>query len=237
MIAHRGGADRHPENTLEALVGAHALGADMVETDCRLTSDGVVVAVHDHDLKRIWGDRRAVGDVPWAVLSTLRRGPYRVPSLAEVLRTVDVPVMVDLPRPEAAAACLVVVEAEGALGRCVFAGHLGALRQARQLRPAARIALSWERRELPLPELLQDLRPEYFNPHWRLVTPALVRWAHAQGMLVSAWTVNQAWSMRQARRAQVDAVITDRVSRMVAACRRPGAERGAVYDAERKPGA
>ena len=40
VIAHRGGAGLLPENTLAAFEHALALGADVIETDVRLTADG-----------------------------------------------------------------------------------------------------------------------------------------------------------------------------------------------------
>ena len=49
VIAHRGHSARYPENTLEAYRAAIASGADLVETDARLSADGVVIASHDPD--------------------------------------------------------------------------------------------------------------------------------------------------------------------------------------------
>ena len=47
IIAHRGASAAHPENTLEAFVGALAEGADWVELDVRLSGDGQLVVHHD----------------------------------------------------------------------------------------------------------------------------------------------------------------------------------------------
>ncbi|CAN7457472.1 glycerophosphodiester phosphodiesterase family protein [Bosea sp. LjRoot9] len=70
VIAHRGGALLAPENTAEAFRAAAIAGADMVETDLRLTVDGVLVCLHDADLKRLCGDPRAVAELD---LATIRR--------------------------------------------------------------------------------------------------------------------------------------------------------------------
>lgn len=70
VIAHRGGALLAPENTAEAFRAAAAAGADMVETDLRLTVDGALVCLHDADLKRLCGDPRAVAEID---LATIRR--------------------------------------------------------------------------------------------------------------------------------------------------------------------
>jgi glycerophosphoryl diester phosphodiesterase len=55
--AHRGGPltngqATHPENSLEAFRNAHALGADVIELDAKLTSDNVPVIMHDATLDR-----------------------------------------------------------------------------------------------------------------------------------------------------------------------------------------
>lgn len=46
-IAHRGARAFAPENTLEAIAKARRAGADMVELDVQLSSDGVPVVFHD----------------------------------------------------------------------------------------------------------------------------------------------------------------------------------------------
>jgi len=50
-IAHRGGADLWPENTVAAFAGAIACGADGAELDVHLSRDGEVVVFHDEALK------------------------------------------------------------------------------------------------------------------------------------------------------------------------------------------
>jgi glycerophosphoryl diester phosphodiesterase len=56
LVAHRGGSALAPENTFPAFDRAVALGADAIETDVRLTSDGVVVVFHDEDTTRLTGE-------------------------------------------------------------------------------------------------------------------------------------------------------------------------------------
>jgi glycerophosphoryl diester phosphodiesterase len=51
-IAHRGGAQLGPENTLAAFAGALALGSDGVELDVQLSRDGVAVVHHDWRLMK-----------------------------------------------------------------------------------------------------------------------------------------------------------------------------------------
>ncbi|MFF8692263.1 glycerophosphodiester phosphodiesterase [Streptomyces sp. NPDC015144] len=52
VIAHRGASAYAPENTLPAIDKARALGFDWVENDVQFTKDGVLVVMHDTDLRR-----------------------------------------------------------------------------------------------------------------------------------------------------------------------------------------
>ena len=47
VAAHRGDSDHFPENTMAAFHAALTAGVDMIETDVRMTCDGVLVLMHD----------------------------------------------------------------------------------------------------------------------------------------------------------------------------------------------
>jgi glycerophosphoryl diester phosphodiesterase len=50
--AHRGDMVYYPENSIEGIISAVMMGADMVEIDPRLTKDGVFILLHDATLTR-----------------------------------------------------------------------------------------------------------------------------------------------------------------------------------------
>ena len=52
VIGHRGDRAHAPENTLESLRQAVALGVDAVEFDLRVTREGTLVLMHDETLDR-----------------------------------------------------------------------------------------------------------------------------------------------------------------------------------------
>lgn len=52
VIAHRGGAQIAPENTLVAFTKAVELGVDLIELDVQATADGQLVVIHDLFLDR-----------------------------------------------------------------------------------------------------------------------------------------------------------------------------------------
>lgn len=47
LIAHRGGLEHAPENTLEAFASAIAMGADGIELDLQMLDDGALLVRHD----------------------------------------------------------------------------------------------------------------------------------------------------------------------------------------------
>ncbi len=55
LVAHRGFAGKHPENTLEALKAAVKFGVKMVELDVQLAGDKTPVVLHDTTLNRTLG--------------------------------------------------------------------------------------------------------------------------------------------------------------------------------------
>src|SRR3954452_9885337 len=61
-IAHQGGEDEFPSNTLYAFHRALKAGADMLELDVGVTKDDQVVVMHDTTLNRGAGSSRRVSD-------------------------------------------------------------------------------------------------------------------------------------------------------------------------------
>ncbi|KAK4185840.1 PLC-like phosphodiesterase [Podospora australis] len=72
VIAHRGYKAAFPENTMAAFRGAVDVGVDGIETDLRLSRDGVVVLSHDASLVRCFGRNARVDGLDWEELSSLR---------------------------------------------------------------------------------------------------------------------------------------------------------------------
>ncbi|NEC76345.1 glycerophosphodiester phosphodiesterase, partial [Streptomyces rochei] len=95
-VAHRGDPYRYRENTIGSLRSALDRGADAVETDVRLTRDGVPVLLHDETLKRLWRHDRPLRSLSADEVRGLTAG--RVPTLAEALAATDGSrLMLDLP--------------------------------------------------------------------------------------------------------------------------------------------
>ncbi|KAF4234877.1 hypothetical protein CNMCM6805_008350 [Aspergillus fumigatiaffinis] len=97
-IAHRGKtkhptasnprSSQYPENTLESFRAAAAAGCDAIETDLRVSRDGVIVLCHDRSLERIYGVKRFVDECTWEELQSFKtaQAPHvRMPRLVDFL--------------------------------------------------------------------------------------------------------------------------------------------------------
>jgi glycerophosphoryl diester phosphodiesterase len=96
IIAHRGASYDAPENTLAAFRLAWRQGADGVEGDFYLSSDGRIVCIHDKDTERTAGEKLVVAESTFAALRALDVGAWkdakyrgeRIATIEEVLATV-----------------------------------------------------------------------------------------------------------------------------------------------------
>lgn len=77
VVAHRGASEDAPEHTLAAYRKAIEDGADALECDVRLTSDGHLVCVHDRRVNRTSNGRGAVSALELADLATLDFGSWK----------------------------------------------------------------------------------------------------------------------------------------------------------------
>jgi glycerophosphoryl diester phosphodiesterase len=84
-FAHRGGAATGPENTMASFARAVELGYRYLETDARVTSDGVLLAFHDETLDRVSDLTGRLEDRPWSEVKKARVGGEPIPTLEELL--------------------------------------------------------------------------------------------------------------------------------------------------------
>ena len=92
VAAHRGDWRNFPENSLEGIGSAVKMGVDIVEIDLAMTSDSVLVLMHDRTVDRTTTGKGMVNTFTLDSLKNLflRNGcgvttTYKIPSLKEVL--------------------------------------------------------------------------------------------------------------------------------------------------------
>ncbi len=73
-MAHRGGAIEHLENTRPAFEACVAMGYRYLETDVRVSADGVPIVFHDPTLDRVTDRTGRVDRLPWSELAAAHIG-------------------------------------------------------------------------------------------------------------------------------------------------------------------
>jgi glycerophosphoryl diester phosphodiesterase len=224
VIAHRGASAHRPENTLAAFELAVEQCADMIETDLHRTRDGAIVITHDEDLAGL-GGRGEIADATLAELRALDAGGGEpVPTLPEILDRFGprIPFNLELKRgtrgeyPGLEAAALAEVERRGLLARTLFSSFYDpVLRRLRELSARARIGFLVSRR---FPERAVEraraVGAEALNPELPLVTRSLVDEAHAAGLAVYVFTVDEPDDMRRLLDLGVDGLFTNHPDRL-----------------------
>ncbi len=140
-VAHRGAKALAPENSLLAFATAAELGVAAIETDVRLTADGLPAIIHDPTLIRTHDHKAQVGATRMADLEALGVPPLSI--MLDVFAA-DFDVIIDLKEKSTRLAEAVgrVVAERGRAERCYVTGSdLSLLRRAQAL--ADGLQLSW----------------------------------------------------------------------------------------------
>jgi glycerophosphoryl diester phosphodiesterase len=227
-FAHRGGAADGMENSLAAFTRAVELGYRYLETDVHATSDGVLLAFHDHTLDRVTDRSGVVSRLPWReVRQALIGGREPILTLEELLGSwPDIRVNIDVKEPGAVTPLIEVIRRTGALERvCVAsfsARRVAAVRRragprlCTALSPPAvgllrlaathRLAEALAPRQAPCAQV-----PACVGP-LPVVTPGLVALAHRRGLRVHVWTVDEATEMTRLLDMGIDGLMTDQLA-------------------------
>ncbi len=235
IAAHRGGALLWPENSLLAFRNALALGADLLELDIHLTSDGEVVVIHDPTLERTSTGTGAVAATRLADLAGVRLRAREgavteepVPTLAQVLdllRPTRAELLLEIKvdparRPYAGIEekTLALLDARGLRERTVvMAFEPDTLRRVRALDAGIRTAMLVSRSRVEreraaattVVRWATEVGATSLGVDHRVVDAALVAAARQAGLRVAAWTVNTEPDIRRVLDLGVDVVISD----------------------------
>jgi len=229
VIAHRGASGELPENTFPAYSLAVEQHADMIEIDLHLTTDDAVVISHDAELDH-FGREGFIGDLSRADVAELDAargsdaGPLPVPELPAVLDRFGerIPFNLEIKRGEHAeyagleSIVLDQVTTRGLLERTLFSSFFDpVLGEMRRRSPAARLAtLVSPRAPDRALERAEAVGSEAVNPHFVLANDEFVAEAHARGLAVFVYTVDEPSMMEELLDRGVDGLFTNHPSRM-----------------------
>ncbi len=215
IVGHRGSSASLPENTVAAVRSAVEAGADVVEVDVRRTADNAIVTFHDEDLSRLLGVNRKVREVTLSELRGYRINGEPIPTLEEVISTVDgkAGLFVEVKDPEDTGAVIDEVKSKGASSwTALISFYPEAVRTAASAGLVA--GLIYMR---PPGQVIEAHRigARLVLPIHGLATAAAVGLAHRMRLKVVAWTVNDPKVATELVNRGVDAIATDDPAVMV----------------------
>lgn len=237
IFGHRGASGQAPENTLEAFELAARMGAHGVELDVHLTRDGALVVTHDERIERVSDGEGWVRDQTLRELKALRfnrthpeYADARIPTLEEVFQLLDPTGLeinielknscVDYPElerrvVELAAKCF-------SLDRIIFSSfNHYSMQRVKALDAGLTCGLLYDATLVRPWEYARALGMDALHPMFTevLVPGGECAQAHAAGIRVNTWTVNEEDDIRAVLKEGADIVITnfpDRALRVLA---------------------
>ena len=236
IIGHRGASAVAPENTMAAFREAIAVGADGIEFDVRLASDGVPVVIHDSTLRRTGGVNQRVADLSWQELSKVDVGGWfrpgsfvneTVPGLRELFdlfrsnhASLYLEMKCDSPaeyRPLAEACCELINEYAFKERVVVECFELPALKLLKGIDSDIKTAALFDRvlTEQSVITTATEIGAMAVALHHRLARKALVEKSKHAGFHVAVWTVDDPAWVQHAREIGIDALITNDPARML----------------------
>jgi glycerophosphoryl diester phosphodiesterase len=246
VVGHRGAPRCAPENTLRGFRAAVSEGVDLVELDVTYLHRGPLVVAHSHRITEIVGGaaggslRNLTLDEARELAPELPTLDEALAFFGD--EAAGVGVHLDLKLGHRLDEVARAIEHHGLAGRTVVSScDAASLRAIARYLPTVCIGLTYPRDRLQLslhralaPVVAAGLRAlraaaprrivrlagiagaSAVMLQHRLVTPAAVAEAHARGLPVLAWTVDEAEDVRRVLAAGVDGVITNDPSSVTA---------------------
>lgn len=224
IIAHRGAQQRFPENTVPAFLDAIAQGADGIELDVHLSADGALMVHHDEQLGRVFSGQGLLGSYTAAQLRQQTAGipGLHMPTLEEVLTAIqpwahNLLINIEL-KTDAIVYAGIEDKVAALLGSfgpgdriLVSSFNHYTMRTWRDRYPQVKMGLLYQEHLIDPWLYGANLGATSLHPWYPAVTPGMVQHAHALGLQVLVWTVNDRADLLRTIQCGVDGIITDDV--------------------------
>lgn len=228
LLAHRGDLAKAPENTLPSFSQAIQKGADGVELDAKLTTDGHVIVIHDETVDRTTNGKGKVATFSLEAIRKLDAGSWfdakfagtKVPLLEEVFETVGKDKLINIeltnyytPRDGLVVKVCELIKRHNNAKQIIFSSFLPSnLKIAQQTLPEIPRGL------LALPGFM-GLWARSFgfmfgdyqasHPHISDANRESIQRAHRVNRRVHVWTANSPEEIQRLRDWGVDGLFTD----------------------------
>lgn len=229
-ISHRGGALENPENTLAAFKNSLELGYKVLETDLRVTRDGILTIHHDETLQRSAKLPDRISGTNWDELSTIKVfGGHEILTLEQLFENVPDDVVLNLdPKDYEVIDPLekLLTKNPGLVSRiCLGSFSTDRLIRLREKLPQVGMSLGGREIARMVIESRFNLMKSALKNHLpnqiaiqvpvraygiEIIRPQFVKFVHDLGMQVHVWVVDDESEMHRLYDMGVDAIMTDR---------------------------
>jgi len=214
IMGHRGAAAYEPENTLRSIRAALAMGVAAVEVDVQLTRDGELAVIHDPTVDRTTNGKGRVRDFTLAELKKLDAGKGEaIPSLAEVVAEVAgrAHLVVEVKDPEATSALLGFFQARDIFAHThVISFWHPVVKVLKEKEPRLRTGVLLVGCPVDPVGVARAALAEALVLHYGYVTPDLVNTAHAGGLLVYVWNIDDVETLKPYLKMNLDGIGSNR---------------------------
>lgn len=223
IIAHRATYFSEPENSLNAIRDSISHKVDYAEIDVQETKDGVVVLMHDKNLKRLTGLDSDVSNLSFNQIEKLNiasRYPSghkkeKIPTLDEVIKRSKgrLKLIIEI-KPygdtnDLTKKVVAIIDKNKFVKQCmVHSMSYGILAKVKQLDPKIKTGYIVYR---PMRNLAA-LNVDFYSVEQRIITKNLVMQIHKSHRNIYSWTVDKPNYMDKMLRLHVDGIITDKPS-------------------------
>ena len=202
--AHRGASAYAPENTLLAFYTGMYMGANGIETDVRMTRDGILVLFHDDTITRLTGREGSVSDY---TLEELRRFTFEKNGLTDKIVVFedflkqfafrDITFAIEIKQPGIETQIADMIRKYDIVQKCVVTSFMpDCIRAVKEYAPELHIGLlKYGVTDETIAEL-KAMGAEEVCPHSGEVTAQKVSRWHREGFNVRAWGLDNEELMR-----------------------------------------
>ncbi len=215
-FGHRGACGYAPENTLSSFALAQQLGCRWVELDV-YEVEGELLVIHDDTLERTTSGKGEVVDQELSYLRSLDAGDgQKIPTLEEVTSLLghDAGINIELKGPGTARPVSTFIQQCLARGWSrehflVSSFDHKQLDEFRQLDGVQKIGCLFHKETDGMIARCIGLDAYSLNINMKLVNPSLIDQAHAAGLKVYVYTVNELPDIERMLKLKVDGVFSD----------------------------
>ncbi|MGE7121031.1 glycerophosphodiester phosphodiesterase [Peribacillus sp. NPDC046944] len=226
IYAHRGSKGTHPENTMIAFKEALRVGADGIEFDVHLSSDGELVIIHDETLDRTTTLSGYVKDFSAEELKSADAGSKfseefhgeKIPFLGEIFEWakehtlwMNIELKTDkLPYEGIEKKVVGLIRQHHMENRVILSSfNHQSIENVKTLAPELERALLFEGLPANVEEILAEKKEAGFHPDKNSLTPSIHATAKKLGYKVRPWVANKPEDIERLVKWGVDVIMTD----------------------------